>query len=390
MSRQASEPYQPEASARAAAQPRGPSAGLPASPIAPSLTLRVGNESAPPTSSSRTFFIPPAVPRRPLAALAALALPLCGGCAALTEPVAAALPDWVPAPAAGAEADDAGPEIVQVAGFWRPGKDTGPSGGHVRGFSGKVLLLPAKQTKVIREDGEAKTGLVQDSVLARGDVRVTLFDLTGDRPRELHRYEMPADAWATHAGESNLGPGYQVFLPLLRDDGRARRYGLQVRFTPLGPGGAPGRPVFSPIEYCLLEGDGLRRQASGLPVGSPLTAAAGHAMRTETIRPVAVTAEPAAPADAGRVVPASASRPAAPRSAADGLDPAMRARMEAALAAYKRKSGAKAAAANELPPAVAADLARKRSRFADAAPADIRAALPGNPFSPPGPFAGDD
>ena len=67
----------------------------------------------------------------------------------------------------------------------------------------------------------------------------------------------------------------------------------------------------------------------------------------------------------------------------------MRARMEAALAAYKAKSGAKAAA-KELPPAVAADLARKRSRFADEAPADIRGALPGNPFSPPGPPAAAD
>ena len=329
------------------------------------------------------------MPRRPLAAaFAVLVLPLGGGCAALTEPVAAALPDWVPAPAAGEQAGDPAPEIVQVAGFWRPGKDTGPSGAHVRGFSGKVLLLPAKQTKEIVEGGEVKTGLVQDSVLARGDARVTLFDMSGGAPRELHRYEMPAAAWATHAGESNLGPGYQVFLPLLNDDGRARRYGLQVRFIPRDANGTPGRPVFSPVEFCLLEGDGLRRQASGLPVGGPLTAAAnGHSMRTESIRPVAVTAAAEAPAGPSGVVPAAASRPADPRAAAPGMDPAMRARMEAALAAYRAKSGARAAAANKLPPAVAADLARKRSRFADEAPADIRGAVPGNPFSPPGPPA---
>ncbi len=189
---------------------------------------------------------------------------LLGGCATFTAPVAGILPDWLPGEA------DRGPRyastempVTQVAGFWRAAEDTGPNGRPVRGFAGKILLFPAKS----RGD---------EPIAGRGTVRVSLFDQNGDADVLVHQYDLPPEAWATHLSRSNLGVGYEVFLPYMNSDPRRVRCGLRVRFVPEYEDGNPGRPVFSAVESCTLDAAGplqaANRGAGGVarrPAGPP-------------------------------------------------------------------------------------------------------------------------
>ncbi|MFH5806103.1 hypothetical protein [Alienimonas sp. DA493] len=260
----------------------------------------------------------------PLAVLLGAAL---SGCATFTAPVTQALPDWLPGKdvVEPARATKKNP-VTQVAGFWQPAEDTGPKGRPVRGFAGKILLFPA-----------ASRG--DEPIAARGSVRVSLYDQTGESDVLIHQYDLPPDAWETHMARSNLGIGYEVFLPYLSPDPRKIRCGLRVRFIPEYEDGTTGRPVYSAMESCCLdEANSVRR------TGAPTEIIANrHGLRTETIRPVAVVKTVGPGAGASGVVPASAEaasggvQTAEGTAAADGMDPEMRARFDAALAKVKRR-----------------------------------------------------
>ncbi|NNJ25555.1 hypothetical protein [Alienimonas chondri] len=251
------------------------------------------------------------------------------GCASLALPVPDSLPDWLPGD------DDEGPvqataanPVTQVAGFWRPAEDTGPNGRPVRGFAGKILLFPAQS----RGD---------EPIAARGSVRVSLYDQTGGSDKLIHQYDLPPDAWETHAAHSNLGVGYEVFLPYMSDDPRRIRCGLRIRFIPEYENGVQARPVFSALESCVLDEAVSQRRPSAYPEELMATR---HGLRTETIRPVPVERPAMAARRDSGVMPASAERAytdrssGVPASAADGLTPEMRARIEAALAERSRRT----------------------------------------------------
>ncbi|MEM9703187.1 MAG: hypothetical protein AAF907_12160, partial [Planctomycetota bacterium] len=178
-----------------------------------------------------------------LAPVAVAFAAVCSGCATFSMPMAEALPDWLPG-----DSNDGPPRasatnpVTQVAGFWRPAEDTGPNGQPVRGFSGKILLFPAKS----RGD---------QPIAGRGSVRVSLYDQTSSSDTPIHQYDLPPEAWETHLAESNIGVGYEVFLPYLSDDPRAIRCGLRIRFIPEYEEGKPGRPIFSAFESCVLDKD---------------------------------------------------------------------------------------------------------------------------------------
>ena len=319
---------------------------------------------------------PAVLRRRSLPLPAPIAVPLwlgllalgLGGCAAMTAPVAGALPDWLPGEGRDGPAfASAGNPITQVAGFWRPTEDTGPDGLPVRGFAGKILLFPAQSRG-------------NEPIAARGSVRVSLYDQTGGRDQLIHQYDLPPDAWQTHLAQSNLGVGYEVFLPYMSDDPRSVRCGLRIRFVPEYEEGVPARPVFSAVETCTLD-DARSRRAPGGGRGEPL--ATRHEMRTETIRPVPVSRPARDAGPAGGVVPASAES-AAP-TGGDGLDPEMRRRIRAALAKRRRRTAAGPAA-----PSDQGDAAPIERRRFSLTPADGAAAPAPNPDSPAAhPLLGD-
>ena len=281
---------------------------------------------------------------------------VAGGCALPTDGGRAA--GWLPGgPGGGADvvagvrratAED---PVVQVAAFWQAAEGVGPAGTPVRGFAGRILLTTA---------GGA------DPVAANGAVRLYLFSDDGDRgdrAAPVNQIDLAPEAWAARGAMSSLGPGYEVFVPYPKRADHAVRCSLRVRFTPVGEDGEPGRPLFSPAVGCTLDGP---------PAPGGGDSRQRHTLVTETFRgpdvvPVRVdpatvlraAAEEAGAADR-RVTPAAATAPAAvpPTAAGAGELPAVaRARIDAALAAYRRRAGEDARRP---------DFSRTRSRFLNA------------------------
>ncbi|QDT17573.1 hypothetical protein [Alienimonas californiensis] len=297
----------------------------------------------------------------PVAALLGVVL---SGCSTLTVPVAEALPSWMPGqPERGLTRATKQNPVAQVAGFWQPAEDTGPNGRPVRGFAGKILLFPA-----------ASRG--DEPMAGRGAVRVSLYDQTGESDVLIHQYDLPPDAWETHLAHSNLGVGYEVFLPYLSPDPRKIRCGLRIQFVPEYEDGTTGRPVFSAMESCCLDDAGTSRRTGA----SAEVVANRHGLRTETIRPVAVVKTVGPPASASGVVPASAEDPSggvqtAAATATDGLNPEMRARFEDALANAKRRQAlSERSAASAFAPASAGQ--RSATPPAAARPTVVESASP--------------
>ena len=246
--------------------------------------------------------------------------------------------------------------VVQVAAFWQAAEGLGPAGTPVRGFAGRILLTTASGP---------------EPVAANGAVRLYLFSDDGDRGERaapVNQIDLTPEMWSTCGAMSSLGPGYEVFVPYPKRTDHAVRCSLRVRFTPVGEDGAVGRPLFSPAVGCTLDGPPD-------PAGDEFRQR--HTLVTETLRPPEIVPVRldrgfggGAPAGERGVVPASASAPAGPRPdsevpGAAGLSAAGRARVEAALAAYRRRAGAGGAKP---------DFSRTRSRFmnADAVAAVLR------------------
>ena len=282
--------------------------------------------------------------RPPLLASLTL-LSLCGaGCASLTDGGAVAetfsgLIDKGEPEVRLATEDD---PVIEVVAFWSPTEGAGPSGTPVKGFSGRILLLNA--------GGD-------DPVVADGAVRLYLFSDAGDRAQRakpVNQIDVPPQQWRECLAISNLGPGYEVFVPYPTLPEHSVRCSLRVRFTPV-VGEGFGEPLFSAAVGATLDGP-----------PDPNKPRQSHTMTTETIVPgpvvphriksdpkgvvPAVAAEPAP----GRVTPA-ASVPATP--GLSGLDPAAQARIAKALEALRKSSGAGD---------TAPDFSRNRSPFADA------------------------
>ena len=328
-------------------------------------------------SNRSPFARPVPMPRPPL--LASLMLTaLCGaGCAPFTdgegwdglkEKVPTFLRKAGPEVRVAAEDDP----VIEVVTFWTPAEGTGPSGAPVSGFSGRILMLNA--------GGD-------DPVVADGAVRIYLFTNVGtraDQARPTHQIDVTPRQWRTCLAMSNLGPGYEVFVPYPDRPNHTVQCSLRVRFTPV-VGDGFGQPLFSAAVGCTLDGP-----------PDPDRPSQGHTMTTETIVPGPLTPrrvkQPIVPASAE--VPAETAPGRVTRAGAtgktpgiSGLDPAAQARIAKALEALRRSSGD-----GESVP----DFSRNRSPFADAEQKEIAAprkrfslapGRPGNlkPAKPTGP-----
>ena len=292
------------------------------------------------------------MPRRPpfppltCAALAAVVAAGGAGCSSLPDGAGGGLMPTIPGLSKKADAPDV-PEapVVQVATFFEQGEGLGESGTPVRGFHGRILLMtPAGKAPVFRD----------------GACRLYLFSDTGTREQRavpVNVVDLSPARWRAAATYSKLGPAFEVFVPYPKATSHAVRCSLRARFTPLIDG-QPGRPLFSSSVNCTLDGP-----------PDPSRPKNEHTMTTETISHVPeVTrldrraAERATVRRAGGEASTGGVRTAAAESprrggALDRLDPATRARMEKALAAFRETSGDGEAT----PP----DLSRNRSPFAD-------------------------
>ncbi len=135
--------------------------------------------------------------------------------------------------------------VVEIVCLWEPGEGVGIDNGPARGFVGQLLFMTSAEPEPARVDG---------------DIRIYLFDDQGtieEQGKPIHQFDFSAEAWNRYLRETNIGAGYQIFVPYTRPGGYQAKCTLRVRYTPADG----GPPVFSRMTTVSLPG--RRRPENG-------------------------------------------------------------------------------------------------------------------------------
>ena len=178
---------------------------------------------------------------------------LLTGCTSLTNSAARTLSGKftkTPRPHAG--------ELAEVLTLWQPGEGRTADGLPSRGFAGQILFF---------KPGSA------DPTAVDADIVVYVFDDAGDDTEQrepLHRFHFSSEALQKYLRPSEVGVGYQLFLPYTREGDHHAVCSLRVVAQPRS-----GSRIMSPAADVTLHG---RRE-------------------TEVLRPADWTRESIEPAD---------------------------------------------------------------------------------------------
>ena len=155
--------------------------------------------------------------------------------------------------------------VVQILSLWQSAEGQGLDGRNTRGFGGQIYFITRNQ---------------QAPALARGDIRIAVFEDEGSREAQskpIHQFDFSADAWQTHLNPTQLGPCYQVFIPYTKNHDFQTRCSLSVCIKQDG-----GRPLYSELVSVQLPGV---RPPEGSPVAPPPSVQAPSAPQAAARQP---------------------------------------------------------------------------------------------------------
>lgn len=135
---------------------------------------------------------------------------LCCGCASLGQQQTAE-PELIHETSAS--------RAVRCLCLWQVGEAEDSGGRHSRGFVGQVHFF---------------NGTDASPVAVAGDVRVFVFDDIGtdeEQTRPIHQFDLPSNAFQGFLKSTQIGPGYQIFVPYPRPGRHEANCSLRLRLT---------------------------------------------------------------------------------------------------------------------------------------------------------------
>jgi len=106
---------------------------------------------------------------------------------------------------------------VKVLCLWQPGEGRGLDDMPTRGFTGQIYFFTRNGAS---------------PVVVNGDVRVFVFDdqrTDEEQSKPFHQFSFKGKAWQNFLTNSQIGPGYSLFIPYTREGHHHARCAMQVR-----------------------------------------------------------------------------------------------------------------------------------------------------------------
>ncbi|MCA9259817.1 MAG: hypothetical protein KDA61_11485, partial [Planctomycetales bacterium] len=159
-----------------------------------------------------------------VAAGAAVALAVvCLGCQSTSNSGWKFAKDWHAPKMPWSKTEEIETELPQrVVATWTEAVHSRPGEKPKRGFGGRVVFFGDDPAKAVRVDGQLVVYAFDESTRADHDTAPT------------RRYVFPAEQFAKHESESQMGPTYSVWLPWDHVGGPSTKISLIARFEPRG------------------------------------------------------------------------------------------------------------------------------------------------------------
>lgn len=126
---------------------------------------------------------------------------------------------------------------VRALCLWQPGEGRGLDDMPTRGFTGQIYFF-------------ARNGA--SPVVVNGDLRIFVFDDQGtdeEQSKPFHQFDFKGKAWQNFLTDSQIGPGYSLFIPYTRKGHHHAQCAIQVRLIADG-----GPTIYSDMVHITLSG----------------------------------------------------------------------------------------------------------------------------------------